>query len=277
MELLPWLPALTTTGLLAAALWLGRELISTRLTKSVQHEFDKKIESVRTELRASEERFKAQLREKEAEIAALRSGALSVLASRHAALDKRRLEAVDQLWSAFNALAPARAIAANMAIIKFESAALQAERDPKVRQFFEMIGGGFDAKSLDLSGAAKARPFVNPMVWAVYSAIHAVTMHSVMRLQVLKGGLGTSDFADHKAIEKLVVAALPHYSEYLEKNGPSVYYYVLEALDARLLAELQSMLSGAESDKASLEQAAEIISQANALQAATKKQRESAA
>lgn len=268
MDLIPWFPALTTTGLLAVALWLGRELISTRLTNSVQHNFDKKIESIKAHLRASEERFKAQLREKEAQIAALRSGALTVLASRQAALDKRRLEAVDQLWSSFNALAPARAIAANMAVINFESAAKQAERDPKVRQFFEMIGQGFDMKSLDLTGAAKARPFLSPMVWAVYSAIQAVTFHSVMRLQILKGGLGSNDFADHKAIEKLVVAALTHYSEYLEKNGPAVYFYVLEALDAKLLAELQSMLSGAEADTASLQQAAEIIRQANALQSA---------
>jgi hypothetical protein len=268
MNITPWFPALTTTGLLAAALWLARELISTRLTKSVQHEFDKKIEAVKAEHRASEERFKALLREKEAEISALRSGALTVLASRHAALDKRRLEAVDQLWSSFNALAPARAIAANMAVIKYESAAKQAERDPKVRQFFELIGQGFDFKSVDLSGAAKARPFLTPMVWAVYSAIQAIAFHSVIRLQVLKGGLATTDFVDHKAMEKLVVAALPHYSDYLEKNGPSVYYYVLEALDTKLIAELQSMLSGAEVDTASLRQAAEIIRQANALQSA---------
>ncbi len=136
-----WLPALTSTGLLAAALWFGRELISTRLTKSVQHEFDKKIEAIRTELRTSEERFKAQLREKEAEIAALRSGALSVLASRQAALDKRRLEAVDQIWSAFNALTPARSIAASMATFNFEKAAQRAEHDQTLRQAFEMKGG----------------------------------------------------------------------------------------------------------------------------------------
>jgi hypothetical protein len=268
MDLSPWFPALTTTGMLAGALWLGRELISTRLTKSVQHDFDKKLESVKAEFRASEERFRAQLREKEAEISALRSGVLTVLASRQAALDKRRLEAVDQLWSSFDALAPARAIAANIAVIDFESAAKQAEKDPKVRQFFEQIEQGFDLKSLDLTGAAKARPFLSPMVWAVYSAIRAITFHSVMRLQILKAGLGTKDFADHKAIQRLVVAALPHYSEYLEKHGPSVYYYVLEALDEKLLAELQSMLSGSEGDKASLQQAAEIIRQANALYSA---------
>jgi hypothetical protein len=270
MELVSWLPALTTTALLAGALWLGRELISTRLTKSVQHEFDKKIESVRSDLRASEERFKAQLREKEAEIAALRSGALSALASRHAALDKRRLEAVDQLWGAFNALAPARSIVAMMGSVNFEFTAKEAESNSKLRHVFELINNGFDIRALDLSAAAKARPFVSQMAWAVYSAIQAVTFHSVMRLEVIKSGLGTSVLADHKAIEKLVIAALPHYMEYLEKNGPSVYYYVLEALDVRLLAELQSMLSGVESDKASLEQAAEIIRLANALQAATK-------
>jgi hypothetical protein len=270
MEILPWLPAITTTGLFAAALWLGRQLISTRLTTSVEHEFNKKLELLRADMRASEERLKAELREKEAEISALRTGALSALASRQAALDKRRLEAVDQLWASVTALAPARAIAANMSVINFEFAAKEAERDSSVRQFFEMIGGDFDPKSVDLSGAAKARPFVTPMVWAVFSAIHAVTMHSVMRWHVLKGGLGTSDFADHKAIKKLVVAALPHYADYLEKNGPSVYYYVLEALDARLLTEIQNMLSGVESDKASIEQAAEIVRQANALQAATR-------
>lgn len=270
MDLIPWLPALTTTGLLAGALWLGRQLISTRLTKSVEHEFNKKIESVRADMRASEERLKAQLREKEAEISALRSGALSALASRQAALDKRRLEAVDQVWSSFNALAPARSLAASMSVVKFESAAKLAEHDPKVRQFFEMIGAGFDVKALDLSDAAKARPFLTPLVWAIFSAIHAVTMHSVMRWHILKGGIGTTDFVDNKAIEKLVVAALPHYADYLEKNGPSVYYYVLEALEARLLVEIQNMLSGVESDKASIEQAAEIVRQANLLQAATK-------
>jgi hypothetical protein len=270
MDLIPWIPALTTTGLFAAALWLGRQLISTRLTKSVEHEFNQKIESMRADMRASVERLKAQLREKEAEISALRSGALSALASRQAAFDKRRLEAVDQIWGSFNALAPGRAITASLSVIKFESAAKYAEHDPKVRQFFEMIGAGFDAKALDLSGAAKARPFLTPLVWAIFSAIQAVTMHSVMRWHVLKGGLGATDFADNKAIEKLVVAALPHYAEYLEKHGPSVYYYVLEALDTKLLDEIQKMLSGVESDRASIEQAAEIVRQANALQEATK-------
>lgn len=273
IDAMPWFPALTTTGVLALALWLFRQLIATRLTKSVEHEFNLKIESIRSDLRASEERLKAQLREKENDIAALRSGALSVLASRQAALDKRRLEAVDQLWSAYSALGPARTIAAYMSVVKFESAAKLTESDSKARQLFEFFGTGFDAKSMNHGDAAKARPYVSPMVWAVFAAIQAVIAHSVMRWHVLKGGLGSNDFVDHKAIEKLVLAVLPHYADYLEKHGPSSYYYVLEALDARFLTEVQSMLAGAETDRASVEQAAEILRQAQALMAETESEK----
>lgn len=59
MDLTAWFPPLTTTALFAAALWLGRNIISTRLTKSVEHEFNTKLESVRSQ-RESEERLKAE-------------------------------------------------------------------------------------------------------------------------------------------------------------------------------------------------------------------------
>jgi hypothetical protein len=264
-----WIPSLTTAGVLSGIAWLAREWIGARLTKAIQHEFDRKLEKLRSELRESEEMLKARIREKEGEITALRSGALSALASRHAALDKRRLEAIDQIWAAFNALAPARSLATNMGFIKFESAAEIAERDPKARQFFEMLGGAFDMSKLDLSAADKARPYLTPMVWAVFSAIRAVSMHAAMRWMVLKGGLGKQDYADSDAIQALVVKVLPHYEDYLTQNGPSVYFYVLQALEERLLEELRSMMSGLETDKASLEQAAEIVRAANDLQRST--------
>jgi len=150
------------------------------------------------------------------------------------------------------ALGPARGIAALMSTISFEKAASVTERDPNARKAFEMMGSAFDLKSLDLSGAAKARPFVSPMVWATFSALQAVVMHAVMRWHVLKGGLGNKDFTDNEAIAKLIKIALPYYSEYIDKFGPSAYYYVIEALDEQLLMELQSRHSGAEADKATL-------------------------
>ena len=259
MALLDWLPALTSTGGLAVVLWLGRNLIATRLTKSVEHEFNKKLEEQKADQRRSEEHLKSDLRAKESQIVALQSGALIAMASRQQAVDKRRLEAVDQLWASVLALGPARAVATMMVVIKFEAAAKETERNPEARELFKAMSAGMDPKNLDTSSAQKARPFLSPVVWATFSAYTAVCMHAAMRMMMLRSGMGAKDYMDSDSIKKLIVAALPHYKEYIDEHGPSVYNHVLDALESKLLQDIQAMLKGTEGDREAIAQAAEIV------------------
>lgn len=259
MDVTPWIPSITTTSLLAVALWLGRNVIKTRLTKSVEHEFNTKLEALRSEFRQREELLKADLRSKETDIATLRSGVMDAMASRHMAMDKRRLEAVDQLWSAVTAQAPAKAVASFMAVLKFEAVAEEAARNREFRQIFEAMGLGCDPKTFDLSGAAKARPFVSSMAWALYSAYSAIAGVAVIKLQAIKSGIGAKDFSSKEVVAKLVKAALPHRSRYIDEHGDVAYYYLLDELEQRLLEECRKMLAGEETDKTGLERAAEIV------------------
>ena len=48
-----------------------------------------------------------------------------------------------------------------------ESVAEQAARNPKFREMFTIMGSAFDPAKVDLSGSAKARPFVSPMAWGM--------------------------------------------------------------------------------------------------------------
>lgn len=259
MDIYDWIPAVSTTSLLAFAVWLMRSIIATRLTKSVQHEFDSKLEVLRTQLRKSEESFKADLRAKEVQIELLRSGAISGLASRQAVLDKRRIEAVEQLWSAVTELAPAKAASVWMAVIKFDAAAKEAAKNPQFRQIFEALGSGLDLKKLGSTGASKVRPFVSEISWAIFSAYQAILLFAVTRLHMLKSGLDVPDVLDTSAITKLIQAALPHRAAHLEKYGVAGYHYLVDELESTLLKELQNILKGQESDKASVEQAAAIL------------------
>jgi hypothetical protein len=54
-----WIPAGATTGSFAVILWLCRSLIATRLTKSVENEFNRKLENVKAELRTKEAQIDA--------------------------------------------------------------------------------------------------------------------------------------------------------------------------------------------------------------------------
>ena len=175
MTFLDWVPAISMTSLFAAALWLLRSLIITRLKASVQHEFNQKIENLKSSLRESEESFKSELRLKETQIEALRSGALSGLASRQAVLDERRILAVDQIWSAVQRLAPAKSISATIAILKFEEA-LKLSANKKVsREMFKTLSGKIDYQKVkDTKEAETARPFLSDMAWALYSAYQSI-------------------------------------------------------------------------------------------------------
>ena len=261
VSILSWL--LSTVGsaaLIAVGVWLARNLIVTRLTKSVQHEFDRKLAKLQGELRETEIRLTAELNAKETQIAVLRGTAISALTNHQMALDKRRLKAVDQLWSAVISLGKARPLITMMGLISFTEIAKRAERDPKVREFVNQIGFGFEPKSLELGGAAEARPFVTPMVWATYSALMAIAAHAVISWLALRGGLGKAeDFVGGEAINKLIKAVLPHCADYIDEHGAKGYHLLIEQLDDRLLHEIRKMLSGEEADTASVAQAAAIL------------------
>lgn len=268
MNMFDWIPALSTTSLLAFALWLLRKVIATRLTNSVRHEYDEKIENLKTTLRNSEEKFKAEIRKKESEIEALRSGALTSIVNRQVALYEKQIMAVEHLWNSVVALSPAKAVSAMMASIKFEDAAKRAAQEPKVREIFNMVGGNFDLKNFKTPDASSTRPFISPLAWALYSAYEAIVMHAALKLQMLKNGLDVVEIINDSLFEKIIIAALPHQKDFIEQHGQAAYHYFLDELEEKLLEELAKILRGDESDKEGIEKASKILEEVERLREA---------
>ena len=71
MEWAAWIPTVITAGL-ATAFFIAKHRIKAGIERSVQHKFNEKIETLRGEIRKSEEEFKSELRLKETEFSALR-------------------------------------------------------------------------------------------------------------------------------------------------------------------------------------------------------------
>lgn len=259
-----WIPALSTTSLLAIALWLFRKIISTYLTNAVKHEYDKKIESLRTTLRQSEESFRAELRAKESQIDALRSGALSGIVNRQATFYERQIVAVEQLWDAVISLSPAKSISASLSSINFEVAVKSSAKDAQMREWFTTIGGDFDNSIFKTDSASKARPFISPLSWALYSAYRSICHHETLKLFMLKSGMddmGKVESLNAEGVTALVKMVLPHQTEYMEKHGSRAFYHLFQELESNLLHELNNILQGKESDKESIERAALILSE----------------
>jgi hypothetical protein len=248
-----WIAAISTTSLFALILWLSRNLIITRLTRSVSHEYDTKLANIKADLVA-----------KASQIDALRSGVLSGVSARQASIFQRRLAAIEELWDAVVLLGPAKGVSAWMAAVKFEAAAKEAAKNPQFREIFLTVGK-IDLDSLRTSQALKARPFVSPLAWAYYSAYQAIVFHAVTKMDMLKKGLDMPEIIDTKSITELVKVALPHQVQYIEQYGPSAFHHLLEELETKLLLAFQLMLKGDDSDEDTLEKAASIIKKSEIL------------
>jgi len=259
-----WIPAITTSSLLGGVLWLLRKVIASRITNSIKHEYDKKLARLNTELKKSEASFNAELKDKEYQINALQNGALTSIVSRQEVLYQRKIEAVSQLWEAVISLGTAKAISAQMAVIKFETAAKEAAINPDARKMFSMMGGDVELSNVETKGASLARPFLSPLAWAFFSAYKAILVHAAMRMKALQLGVD-QDFADIENITNLIKVALPHQEPFINKHGPEAFHHLLDELEENILAELRLMLQDKEWDKESIERAANILQETDQL------------
>ncbi|WAC29245.1 hypothetical protein [Ancylobacter sp. SL191] len=266
---------LTPTMISSAAAWVFSIYYKAKIEKSIQHKFDVRIENIRADLRKEEENLRAELRAKGDQIAALRSGALSGLASRYAALDKRRFEVLEKVWTSAVKKSHLKTASKMMERIKADPMLEASERSDidgdKARQFAEIIwkSSGLD-KLNDHEWPQTERPFVPPLVWALYSAYSSVLSYAPAQLAAMRSGAGKKILADPQPMLDLVKSAAPQYAAFVDDFGASGLPFLIEQLEDALLAELQKSLKSAEVDHESLERAAEILAAADRLASAIK-------
>jgi hypothetical protein len=68
------------------------------------------------------------------------------------------------------------------------------------------------------------------MAWAVFSAYQAIATQALIKLELIKSGVG-KDLLDKNAVPKLVKAVLPHQAAYIDKFGDAGLHYLLEELE----------------------------------------------
>jgi len=236
-----WIPGITSAGALAAALWFARSLISERLQGSVRHEFDSKLEGVKAEIREGERRLDA-----------VRSTALAALASGQTALNERRLRAIEDLWDAATVLRSGAAMVSVLGALDLEEVAKHLMRKDAATQqlvrLVESFGAGFKDRLKDGKRGEAARLYVSPMAWVLYSAYSSIVLLAFLQMEALKAGGEPLQFIKTKETIEQVRTALPEYGDLLDKYGVTALREFLPDLEERLLAELRACAEGRDSD-----------------------------
>jgi hypothetical protein len=261
---------LVIIGLYAAtgvAVFAGRNVIKAWIERGVEYRFNSRLEELRADLRRSEEELKSQLRIKETEITALRDGVLSGRTQRQALVDKRRIEAVEKLWSGIVALTPYKGLSASVATLNVDALARRSD-EPKIQQFIAIVSAAIkrDPEVLSNNPAKNERPFVSALAWAYFFAYMTIVSFAFASLKLAEIGTpNLSELFSKDSIRNFLKTVLPHQSEFIDRNEPNVYYYLLDEIELNLLTELQKILRGEDQDSTGIEQAARIMEMARKL------------
>jgi hypothetical protein len=236
--------------LLAAAGWLARNWILTRLKASVQHEFDQKLEQLRSDLRRSEDALRD-----------VRSTGLQALAAKETARDARRIEGIEAVWQATLECKKHSGVAASLAVMNYDEVCNRIAAEPKLQQAFQITLQ--DADPLHLRDAKilrgeTARPWVSPLLWALHTAYRTSVAYANAIAHTLKLGFDPRRFLSSERIYEVVAAALPDQAQSLKPFRPLLIPTTLELLETKLLIAIVDELNGAEPTMAALEQAKRI-------------------
>lgn len=256
MEISDWIPSITTSSLLLFIVWLSRKLIITRLTNSVKHEYDKKLEAL-----------KVELKEKTAQIEAIRSGALSGVINRQSYIYTRQIEAIDQIWGSVVDMGSAKSIASEISLYNYKETALQMDKQPQLKQVFEMMNKNFDVKCLSTSVANKARPFITDLVWAYYSAYIVILSYYHVKAVLLEKGLGKEELINENKVHEVLIRAFPDDASDIVDYGFGDFHQFLDKLENLLLSEIKNIMLGVKANEDSINQALQIIKAVEDLEA----------
>lgn len=260
-----WIPAITSTSVLAIVGFTLSVAYKAMIEKAVEAKFDHDLERFRGELRQGEERLRATMRQQEGEISTLRNGALTSMTARQSLLTQRRLDAAEHLWAAVISFDAARfllqifgTIDVSIALERSKSADEEGDR---VRNFAGVMAKKLNYKTLPIIQPAPEvhRLYVTSQAWELFAAYQLTIAFALLQLEAMRTG---TDFEMAKTPLQLLdifKRTLPERSADIDALGFTAIYRHSDEFRAAVLTTLQSDIEGTGDDRKTVASTAEIM------------------
>jgi hypothetical protein len=263
MSWIDWLISSSVLLAVATGAWLLlkkplQEVISQSITSKVLFIFDRQLEELREQIGIRDRKLVAQLDAEKMEVEAIRSGALSSLASRNAVLIEKRIEAAQTLWNTVIELRKLIPVCQLMQVIKFEVAAERAKTDPRVKEMFEQLSKIYDIKPPIGANGESCRLFVSSRAFTYFECYRLILVDAAMKMHTIRCGVG-KDMYNAGSVSEIIKQKLPEFSTAIDSSRRFGLSFLISPLEEGILGELKQTIGGGVDDKETVVKAAEIV------------------
>jgi len=231
-----FITSIISSGLLV---WVFKDWLSTRLKASIQHEYDRKLESIKAELSRD---------------AAFHAAAHSSFAAGQKAAMERKLNAADILWRKLvefrDQLPPVLSFADILTV--------QEYKDAQIHGRFGVLTQDIDLKkitSLSPLGIEEVRPYVGEYIWHLFFTYQAVFLRIVfMFTEGMKDKEKFEWFKNDSTRQLLRNTLTNGEMEAFDKVNFGKIRWLQQRLEGKILNELHKIISGEDTVPKSIEQ-----------------------
>lgn len=255
------LSVVTSSAVAGLIVFVSRTWIAERLRQAISHEYATKLEAHRMMLRAEYDTQIERLRGDIARQHALESAARTSLAEIHLASHQRRLDALEAAWDAIIEMRD-HSSAATMYLNVLTDEELQAlPNNERARLQIERTGGNTAIDRITNAGRAidRVQPLVGDRIFTVLYVYRAILCRvEYLLARSLKRDHFEPWWTDtlvHLHLQLVVTAEDLSQVDAMRLNR---FGYVRTLLEAKLLQEINSILSGESAARFSVETAAAI-------------------
>lgn len=251
-EFWEWLVGVATSAaVVSGAAYLFRDTIAKFFSKAIEHQFEKRLEA-----------FKGELRDNEKELEQIRSFLVSARRDRDSALQAKRFEAAEILMRARHGLSQFSMLVEYMKILNVEEI-LKSGDDPKIVDFVGILVKPFDVdekvKQLGALDKSLPRLYLSEKSLKAYDAYESIVLSALLVMKLLSVPLRNKDGLLKKdTLTKTVVELLPNTKDDFEKFGESYAYHWATYFHDDILKSLRHEISGVD-DLAKATQSAESL------------------
>jgi hypothetical protein len=271
----PAATSLVASGVLTLVL---KEWISTRIKSSIQHEYDQKLETHKTQLKTEQELAILSIKTALAREAAFHAAAHASFVEGQKAAMERKLSAVDRLWSCvvqFRSDLPA-----GLHVLDVMTA--DEYKGTKDHPTFQKLAGDLSKESLVhlttlTPDIEKVRPFIGEYIWAVFWCYQAILARILVLLQTGRTDAEKLEWYKDTGTRNLIKEVLmPAELAEFDSTTFGKRSWLQRRLESKLLGATHRIISGESFGAESLEQASLIqlrIDELNELSTAAARRR----
>lgn len=246
------LSGLVASGLLTFCL---REWISARIKSGIQHDYDRKLETHKAQLKSEQELTILNIKTTLAREAAFHAAAHTSFAEGQKASMERKLNAVDRLWSRVvqlrASLPPVLTFMDVMTVDEYKG----AKDHPTFQTLTE---GRSDEKLAGLASNSieEVRPYIGKYMWAVFSSYQAILLRLLLLLRLGRDDAEKIEWHNDTGTRNLITAVLtPAELRQFDQTRFGRVSWLQRVLELKVLVAAQKIISGEAFGAESLEQA----------------------